>query len=597
MKRCPECRRDYYDDSLLYCLDDGSALLEGPSSDPGSRGVGTEGPVTAILHSTDAQSEQPTRAQIHTTSGEAEPPSSFRVSEGQSPSAHRTAEPQGQSLSVNRSAEPRRNLALVGGGILLILLVSFFGYRYVASSASGEIRSIAVLPFQNRSSDADTEYLSDGLAESLIYRLSQIPELKVSPRSSVFRYKGQDADAEKVGSELGVDAVMSGRLVQRGDNLTISVDLVDVRNKKTLWGEQFERKMSDLLATQREIASAITEKLQLKLSGTDSKGVTKHYTSSNEAYQLYMKGRFYWNKRTAENVNKSIELLKQAVDKDPQFALAYSALADSYVVVSTYTGERQTESMPLAKAYAQKAIELDPTLAEPHAALGLLNWMLDWNKEAAESEFKKSIELNPNYGTAHHWYSRFLRGIGRYEEGFAEIKRAEELDPLSLIFLNNIAETQINLGDLDAADKTMQRMLEMDPNFWATYQTLVWVRVKQKRYEDALTVAQKSVELSNRSNAAISQLGHVYGRLGRRDDAMKVVAELEEKFAAKVADGREIGVVYAGLGDKDRAFEWIEKGFAYRSFQLTTLNLDPLLEPLQDDPRWAELKRRVGIPQ
>ena len=576
MKRCPECRRDYYDDSLSYCLDDGTALLEGPSS------VGDS--ATAILSAPGASatgvfSESATRTQIHPRAVEESDP------ERQSQLAHRAAHPQ------NR----RFLLALLGLPILII--GGFLGYRYFASANSGEIRSIAVLPFQNRNSDADSEYLSDGLAESLIYRLSQIPDLKVSPRSSVFRYKGQDADAEKVGSELGVDAVMSGRLIQRGENLTISVDLVDVRNKKTLWGEQFERKMSDLLTTQREIATVITEKLQLKLSGGETKGITKQYTNSNEAYQLYLKGRYYWSKRTAENVNKSIELLKAATEKDPNFALAYAALADSYVVLSTYSGERAADTMPQGKAFANKAIELDPTLAEPHAALGLIGWALDWNKDEAEREFARALELNPNYGTAHHWYSRYLRAVGRSEEGLREIRRAEELDPLSLIFINNVAEAQINLGDLDGADKTCQRMIDLDPNFWAIYQTLFWVRAKQGRFDDALAAAQKGIELSNRSNIALSQLGHAYGRLGRTDDAKKVISELEQKFAAKTADAKDIAVVYAGLGEKDKAFEWLEKAFQYRSFHLTTLNIEPLFDPLHDDPRWSDLKGRVGIPR
>ncbi len=572
MKRCPECRRDYTDETLNFCLDDGTALLEGPSS--------TEEPATAILSALDA----PTQAQIHTT--EAELPSGLRgAAERQSLSAHRAAEPQG------------RRLKLIGilSMVAAVVIGGFVGYRYLGSTNANEIRSIAVLPFENRNSD--TEYLSDGLAESLIYRLSQVPDLKVSPRTSVFRYKGQDADAEKIGSELGVDAVMSGRFIQRGDNLTISVDLVDVRNKKTLWGEQFERKMSDLLATQREIASVIAEKLQLKLSGSDSKGITKQYTSSNEAYQLYLKGRYYWNRRTASNIKKSIELLKAATEKDPNFALAYSALADSYVVSSTYTGERASETMPHAKTYAKKAIELDPTLAEPHAALGLVTWFFDWDEAGAGKEFQRAIELNPNYPTAHHWYSRHLRGLGRIEEGFKEIKIAEGLDPMSLIFINNVAESYIDQGNLDAAYRECRRVIELDPNFWASYQTLVWVHVKQGKYGDALAAAEKSIELSGRSNAAQSQLGHVYGRLGRANDARAIIKELEEKFANKTADGRDLAVVYAGLDDKDRAFEWLEKAFAYRSFHLSGMKLEPLLESLHGDPRWNDLLRRVGLPE
>jgi len=575
MKRCPECRRDYYDDSLSYCLDDGAALLEGPSS--------VDDPATAILSGSGVNCSDPvTRPLIHTTAAEAE-----RATDISGETAHRSASSQGKRGTIVAAAAVA--IQISAGG--------FFGYRYFASPKTGEIRSIAVLPFQNRNSDADTEYLSDGLAESLIYRLSQIPELKVSPRSSVFRYKGQDADAEKVGAELGVDAVMSGRLVQRGENLTISVDLVDVRNKRTLWGEQFERKISDLLATQREIAASITDKLQLKLSGTDTKGITKQYTSSNEAYQLYLKGRYYWNRRTAENIRKSIELLTAATEKDPNFAMAYAGLADSYVVASTYTGERANETMPQAKLYAMKAIELDPTLAEPHAALGLVTWFYEWNSGGSEREFQRAIELNPNYPTAHQWYSRYLRSVGRVDDGFKEIQRAIDLDPLSLIFINNVAETYIDQGKLDAAFNECQRIIELDPNFWASYQTLVWVHVTQGKYDEALAAAQKGVELSNRSNASLAELGHVYGKLGRVKDAQAIIEELERKYEARAADGVDIANVYVGLGDKDRAFEWLEKAFGYHSFTLSTMRISPLLAPLRDDPRWKDLAHRIGVPQ
>src|SRR5262249_23782882 len=332
----------------------------------------------------------------------------------------------------------------------------------IASAAAGYvflgrrehvIESVAVLPFENKSGNADSEYLSDGLAESLIYRLSQLSNLKVTPRSSAFRYKGKDVDAEKIGNELGVDAVMSGRLIQRGDDLTISVDLVDVRNKKTIWGDQFERKISDLLATQREITAAIADKLQLRLSGNDSKGMTKQYTSNNEAYQLYLQGRYFWNKRSSENLKKATELLRSATQKDPNFALAYAGLADCYAVSYYYVGERPREIMPLAKTYAAKAIDLDPTLAEPHTTLAFAPWLLDWDKSGAEKEFLRAFELNSNYPTAHHWYSRYLRAIGRLDEAFREIKRAEELDPLSLVIINNVAEIYMDRGDLNSATR------------------------------------------------------------------------------------------------------------------------------------------------
>jgi serine/threonine protein kinase/tetratricopeptide (TPR) repeat protein len=488
----------------------------------------------------------------------------------------------------------KHKLAVAFAALLLVVVGVGLALFLHARNTEVAIESIAVLPFENKSGNADSEYLSDGLAESLIYRLSQVPNLKVSPRSVVFRYKGKEIDPEKVGNELGVDAVMTGRMVQRGDSLTISVDLVDTRNNKTLWGEQYERKMSDMLATQREITTTITEKLQLKLSGEDKKGLTKRYTDNNEAYQLYLKGRFYWNKRTAENVRKAIQLLRSATEKDPNFALAYAGLADCYVVAPTYTGERASETMPQAKAYARKAIELDPMLAEPHASLGLATWFLDWDKDEAEKEFKRAIEVNPNYPTTHHFYSRFLRGLGRLDEGFKEIRRAEELDPLSLIFINNVAETYVDRGDLESALRECQRMREIDPNFWAAYQTLVWVRVKQGKYEEALVAAKKSMELSNRSNAALGHLGHVYGRLGRTTEAKAVIKELEEKFADQVADGQDLAVVYTGLDDKEKAFDWLEKAFRYRSFHLAGMKIEPLLDPLHADPRWRDLARRVG---
>jgi eukaryotic-like serine/threonine-protein kinase len=489
----------------------------------------------------------------------------------------------------------RHKLAAAVALLAIALGVAGLALFLRAPGAGSAIDSVAVLPFENGSGSADSEYLSDGLAESLIYRLSQVSSVKVSPRSSVFRYKGQAMDVEKIGNELGVDAVMSGRLIQRGDNLTISVDLVDVRNRKTLWGEQFERKMSDLQTTQREIAAAIAEKLQVRLSGNDSKEITKQYTSDSEAYQLYLQGRYFWNKRSSGNLKKATELLRAATEKDPNFALAYAGLADCYAISYYYVGERPRELMPLAKTYAAKAIELDPTLAEPHVTLAFVTWLLDWDKAAAEKGFLRAIELNPNYPTAHHWYSRFLRGTGRPDEAFREIKRAEELDPLSLVIINNIAENHIDRGDLNSAAGECRRMIDLDPNFWAAHQTLGILLVRQGRYPEALAEAERSALLAGRSNVSLALLGHVYARLGRRSEAEAVIKELEKRYADRQADGRDLAVVYAGLGDKDGAFAWLQKAFEDRSVFLVFLKLEPLMEPLHADARWNALERRVGV--
>src|SRR5262249_40834449 len=299
------------------------------------------------------------------------------------------------------------------------------------------IQSIAVLPFENRSGSSDTDYLSDGLADSLIYRLSQLPNLKVSPTSSVMRYKGKETEVAAVAKALQVDAVMSGRLMQRGDDLSISVQLIDARSNKLIWAEQYERKMSDLLATQREIAASIAQKLQLKLAG-DEKGITKKYTNSNEAYQSYLRGRFYWNKRTGESLKKSIEYFNQAIDRDPNFALAYSGLADSYVLFPRYAAGPSQEYFPKAKAAAKRAVEIDDTLAEAHTSLAYVLFNYDWNFAESNREFQRAIELNPNYPTAHEWYGETLRDMGRFDEAIAELKRAQELDPLSLVINSDL---------------------------------------------------------------------------------------------------------------------------------------------------------------
>ncbi|MGH9949738.1 MAG: hypothetical protein ACRD6X_21430, partial [Pyrinomonadaceae bacterium] len=374
MKSCPNCGRTYTDDTLNFCLEDGEWLLESVNNDEPATAILSESrPVGTVAGG--QFGEDKTRPQILTTDqtairrtgAEAEPQGNLGdSSERQSLSAHRAAKPLGKVGSW------QRQLAVAGLAII-ILVGGFFGYRYFKSPNTEQINSIAVLPFDNNSGNADSDYLSDGLTETLIYRLSQIPDLKVSARSLVFRYKGQQTDVEKIAAELGVDAVMSGRIVQRGDNLTISVDLTDVKNKKSLWGEQYERKLSDLLATQREIATEIVNNLKVKLSGESEKALAKSYTDDNEAYQLYLKGRFYWNKRNVDNIRKSIDEFKAAADKDPKFALAYVGLADAQIVSVYYTRGAEGKLIPQARANARRALEIDDSLAEAHATLGIVN--------------------------------------------------------------------------------------------------------------------------------------------------------------------------------------------------------------------------------
>jgi eukaryotic-like serine/threonine-protein kinase len=488
----------------------------------------------------------------------------------------------------------RRNKVTAGVLVLAVVVIASVAFIYLRPGKSEvAIDSIAVLPFENRSNAGDTDYLSDGLTESLIYRLSQLPNLKVSPTSSVMRYKGKATDLKTIASELGVRSVMTGRLVQHGDNLNLSVELVDTNNNKLLWGEQYERKIADLLTTQREIATAITQKLQLKLSGNE-KGLTKSYTSSNEAYQLYLKGRYFWNKRDAENLRKAIEQFKAAADKDPNFALAYVGVADSYVLLPYYTTATANDVTPQAKAYAQRALEIDESLGEAHAALGYVH-RLTWNWAEAEKELKRAIELSPNYATAHKFYGNLLSDLGRFDESLVEYKRAQDLEPLSLIIKANLTEVYLTKGDFNAAAEQSQRAIELDPNWYYIRLVLALVYLNQGKSAEALAEAQKSVELSKRLNTPLGVLAYVYGQTGKRTEALSVIKELEQLYAQQKANGQDLARAFLGIGDKEQALAWLEKDFQARNATMPGFLYVPPIISLRDDPRFKDLAKRVGL--
>jgi len=485
---------------------------------------------------------------------------------------------------------PKREIALVASTAQAVKAEAIANTQ----AASASINSIAVLPFQNKNSDADTEYLSDGLAESLIYRLAQLPNLKVSPSSSIFRYKGKTIDPVKVGAELGVSAVMTGRLVQRGDDLTISVELLDIRNNNLLWGEQYNRKMSELLATQREISIEIVEKLQLKLSGSEVSRLEKKYTNSNEAYQAYLKGRFYWNRRTAENLKKAIEQFQKAVALDPNYALAYAGLADSYFVLPQYAGTPVAETVPKVRAYAERAIAIDGQLGEPHASLAsAYNQMWQWTD--AEQSYKRAIALSPKYATAYHWYSIFLRELGRFDEAAAMIKRAQELDPLSSVIGVNVSIMYQLQNDHQASIENSLKIIELNPTFSSSYNFLGQSYLKLGRNAEAISSLEKAVELSNRASFTLITLGYGYAVTGNRAGANAIIKELQEKYARKEASGLYVAGVYAGLGDNDKAFEWLEKDFKAKQ-EMGDLRWSTPYESLRDDPRYKNLLKRMGLP-
>jgi serine/threonine-protein kinase len=494
----------------------------------------------------------------------------------------------------------KRHKIAAGVGVV-ILLAAVVGISLYVHARNSEvaIESIAVLPFQNRSAEPDTEYLSDGLAESLIYRLSQLPNLKVSPTSSVLRFKNKEIDPLTIGSQLGVNAVLSGRIVQRGENLTISAELVDVRQNKLLWGEQYERKMSEVLQTQREIAREIVDRLKLKVSG-DEKGLAKNYTENNEAYQLYMKGRFYWTKRTAEALHKSLEFYGQAIQRDPNFALAYAGLADTYALLGgpEAGGDMPpNEALPKAKAAALKSIELDGSLAEPHVSLGHVSYFYDRDWVTAEREFKRGIEINPNYPVGHHWYAIFLSTFpDRMPEALAEIRRALELDPTSSIINAWYGRILAVSGQLDQSIEQLKKTIELDPNFNLAHYRLGQAYAEKQMYNEAIEEFNKVLNLPDGRAMGLMGLGYAYALAGRRQEAEKTLNELQGLSKQRYVSPGQIGIIYIALGEKDKAFEWLNQAYRDYDLNLMRMKVERRFDPIRSDPRFNELVKRIGLP-
>jgi len=492
----------------------------------------------------------------------------------------------------------KHKLGVMVGSLFVVALLGvglwFFYFR--VSAANKTISSIAVLPFQNKSSDADTDYLSDGLAESLIYRLSQLPNLKVSPTSAVMRYKGKELDAQRIAKELGVQAVMSGRMIQRGENLSISVELVDAANNKIIWGEQYERKMSDLLTTQREIATTITEKLQLKLSGENAKGITKKYTESNEAYQLYLKGRYLWNQRTGESLKRATEFYNQAIEKDPGFALAYAALAETYVLFANYEVSSPADSMPQSKAAALRALELDDSLAEAHSALGwyLCQYEFDWI--GGEKEFRRAIELNPNYATAHQWLASVFEQTKRFDAAQAEIKRASDLDPLSPIIAVNVAFDLWESRRYDEALKQFERTLLLHPDFTVAQQGLCWTYSAMGKSELAITACRKSLDLTKGAWDK-GRLSMVLGSAGHTDEAKKLLQELQTESSQRYIPKMALALAHLGLNQKEEALAMIEQDVAEHGYWVGSMGVEPEFDELRSEPRFKALIKRANLPE
>jgi TolB-like protein/Tfp pilus assembly protein PilF len=490
-------------------------------------------------------------------------------------------------------AKPRRFVVLIPLMIVGLAIASYFYFSGIHKTA---IESIAVMPFVNESGSTDVEYLSDGMTETLIGSLSQLPNLNVKARSSVFRYKGKGTDAQTIGKELNVQAILNGRVVQRGDQLTLSLELVDAQTENVIWSQQYNRKQTELVSLQSEIARDVSNKLKSKLSGADVAKVEKTYTTNPEAYHLYLKGKFFWNKRTGESLKQAADFYQQAIEKDPNYALAYSGLAETYVLFSSYDVAPADDSMPQAKAAALRALAIDDSLAEAHTALGFYLSNYEWDRDGSEKEYRRAIELKPNYATAHHWFGADLSSVKRFDESLVELRRAEELDPLSLIIGTNLGDMLVFARRYDEAIAQYKRTLVRNPNFAYGHGALGRAYGSKGMYPEAIAETITASELNNGSSAK-GYLGLWLAKSGKRNEALKLLSELKQESTRSYVQGYTFALVYIGLGDKAEALNWLEKHMLSRAETANTYAVAPELDDLRSEPRFKEMLERMNLPQ
>jgi serine/threonine protein kinase/Tfp pilus assembly protein PilF len=465
-----------------------------------------------------------------------------------------------------------------------------------APGSEDTIDSIAVLPFENVNADPNAEYFSEGITESLISSLSQLPKLRVMARSTVFRYRGQVLDPQKVGRELNVRTVLTGRVVQQKDTLIIGTELVDVPNGWRLWGERYNRKLADIFAIQEEIANEISEKLRLSLTRDEKKRLTKNYTQNPEAYQFYLKGRHHWKRWTEEGFYKAIRYFQQAVEKDPSYALAYVGVAESYVLLGWNSFLPPKDTFPKGKAAAMTALQLDPDLGEAHSSLAAALWLHDWQWLEAQKEFKRSLELNPTYPVANHWHAEYMTTMGRQADAIAQMKNSQKLDPLSLIINVAIGWAYYLERRYDESLEQLLRTVELDPNFPVTNWALGLLYRATGRCELAITEGEKGVNLSGGSLLMRAALAQSYGKAGRTKEALQILDDLTRLAKQKYVAPHFFAGIYADLGEDDCAIEYLERSYEENSHWLIYLHIDPSMDGLRSNPRFQDLLRRVGLP-
>ena len=510
-----------------------------------------------------------------------------------------------RAMPVAPGRSPRdilvRQWPYIAGVVIFLALLLSFGLnvgnlrdRIFDRGGAGRIQSIAVLPFANLSKDAKAEYLSDGITESLINSLSQLPNLTVTSRNTVFRYKGKASDPQQIGHDLGVRVILTGRVIQDGDDLKISVDLEDVQDSRQIWGERYNRKLSSLVSVQEEIATDIYERLRPKITGEEKKLLGKRPTDNPEANRLYLQGLFYWNKWTEPDFMKAADYFSQAVEKDPRYALSYAGLADTYSLLGDAGYVRPSEASPKAKAAAMQALEIDDGLAEGHTSMALVKEHYDWDWPGAEREFKRAIELNPNSATAHQWYGDFLAKMGRSEEGMRETKRAQELDPLSLIINTSMGWQLYAAHRYDQAEQQLLKVLDTDPSFTRARRTLEEVYAQMRKFKEAVGQREKALQLSSSPELALS-VEEDYSKAGYPGVLKSWLEGLLELSKYGYVSSYSVAQTYARLGEKDRAFTWLEKAYDEHDSGLVYLAVEPMFDDFRSDPRFRELLKRMKL--
>jgi serine/threonine-protein kinase len=518
------------------------------------------------------------------------------------------SQPASSSLSPPAVSTHRSGTEYIGSGIrqhkvLVVLIVALVigavgvSMYFRVRNAAVAINSIAVLPFENASGNQDLEYLSDGITDSLINSLSQLPKISVKARSSVFRYKGKEVDPQQVARDLSVQGILNGRVVQRGDELNLYLSFVDARTGDQLWGEQYNRKTADLVTLEGEIARDVARKLRTRLSGTEEQKLTRNYTENVEAYQLYLRGNYHVFKLTKSDIDTAISYFQQAIAIDPAYALAYVGLAHAYRAESLSTDMRSAEVFPKAEAAAQKAIAIDDTLAEAHAALGFTVGWYDWDWKRAENEVRRALELNDNSADAHWFYAHILSTTGRHAEAKVEIRRATELDPLSPMINTSAGMVLLNAGETDQAIVSFRRTLELAPDFWLIHLFASYAYIDKGLFADAIVEARKAKALSRVSSQPDSLLGYALAKSGKTTEARAVLQELLNPPAGRYIPPTYVALVYNGLGESDEALVWLRRGVEERDPKMIFLKVDAKWNNLRNDPQFKDVLRRVGLTQ